>query len=450
MKKLFILFGACLLAVVPPLAADEEDDFFDDGAIEVEAAATETNVDEALEKESLSLSGNIEAVGSYTLTRDFLWGNTDIDDNALAYYLTGDFLIDARLRRGFRAFTDINIGYSNVGLPTYHYFTQIPTMAPLIVSEDQDMLIGVKELFVDFNISNVVYFRVGKQVLTWGRGYLWNPTDLINVQQKSFLNMDALREGTFGLRTDFIFDRAFSVYTFVQFQDAEDFSDMAVAGKVETLIGATEMSLSAWWRGGEFPVFGYDISAPLFWDLDFRGEIAVSWGDNRDKMRTDGTVYSIRDRLVPRFCVGLSRSFDFQDVENRIMVNAEFYYNDSGYDDNMFESLSGLTLINFYSEYYDANNYGRFYGALFVTINKFLISQFTLTLSGMGNFSDMSFMAVAELAYAPVYNFTMSFRLLSFLGENYREYTVAPEISGTSVLLGNNLIGAGISCSVKF
>ena len=47
-------------------------------------------------------------------------------------------------------------------------------------------------------------------------------------------------------------------------------------------------------------------------------------------------------------------------------------------------------------------------------------------MSGLGNFSDLSFIAMADLAYAPVNNFTLSLTVSSFLGADLREYTTLP------------------------
>ncbi len=58
----------------------------------------------------------------------------------------------------------------------------------------------LKEFFADGNYKYKVYVRFGKQNLKWGRGYLWNPTDLISQDRKDFGDMDARREGVYGLK----------------------------------------------------------------------------------------------------------------------------------------------------------------------------------------------------------------------------------------------------------
>jgi hypothetical protein len=417
---------------------DSEEDFF--GSAPVEAGQGEAEVKnpaEALERERLGLSGNLEASGSYLLTREFLRGETGQEDNELGLMVQGDFLLDARLTKGFRAFLDLGIG-TVVGQPT--------------------ALIGLKEVFIDFNAANVVYFRAGKQVLQWGRGYLWNPTDLINVQRKSFSDLEALREGVFGLRADVVFARAFHLYTFLDLNDVQDLSDLAVAARAEFLLGSVEFAFSGWAKPSEIPVFGFDLSAPLFWNISFHGEGTLSWGYPVDKMTTGGSADPIRDRLVPRVSVGLSRSFTAGDIQDRIVVNTEFYYNGLGYSQDMFEVLApgSPELATFLSTYYKSGDYGKYYGALFVTINRLFKTNLTLNLSGLGNFSDTSFIAMADLAYAPVNNFTLSLTVSTFLGPDLREYTTLPRnIEPNPALppdyaLGGSAFSVGLGARVAF
>jgi hypothetical protein len=451
-----LLAGALCLGAAGLLGAQEqaapdqsEEDFF--GSAPVEAGKGEAEVKnpaEALEQEHLGLSGNLEASGTYLLTRDFLRGKTGQDDNELPLMVQGDFLVDARLMKSYRAFLDLALG-TVVGQPT-----------PLIL---------LKEVFVDFNFANKVYFRAGKQVLQWGVGYLWNPTDLINVQRKSFTDLTALREGVFGLRTDVVFSRAFHLYTFIDLNEVSDLTDLAVAARAEFLAGSVEFAFSGWGKYAQVPVFGFDLSAPLFWNLSLHGEGTLSWGFPGRKMRDDGSTYSVSDELVPRASVGLSRNFDSGNIQDRIVVNTEFYYNGLGYIQNMFEVLPELPtpplpdlppLTTFLDgdptkdigPYYHSGDYGTWYGALFVTINRLFKTNLTLNLSGLGNFSDLSFITLAELDYAPVNNFTLSLTVTSFLGPDKREYTTLPRFDSTKAAydLSGSAFSVGLGAKVNF
>lgn len=443
-------------AVAPAASGAGEDEFFGSGAVEAtQGTAEKKNITEDIEKERVGLSGILQATGSYTMTRNFVQGITGAEDNALSNVMMGDFLVDVRLKKSFRAFVDLNLGYLTAGTPVIHNFTVLAPLPPpstLLVSENQTTLLAVKEIFVDFNAANTVYFRAGKQVLQWGTGYFWNPTDLINIEHKSFTNLTALREGVFGLRSDVVFAREFHLYTFLNLNALQDITDVAFAARSEFLVGAFEFGFSGWFKSGKIPVFGVDLTSPFFWNLNLTGEASLSWGDNQNKLDANGvSSYSIRDQLVPKVDVGLSRTFDAFDVLDRISVIAEFFYNGAGYDDNMFQKLGPIGLAalqNFLTGYFQPGYYGKYYGALFITVNQFIVSNMTLTLSGLANLSDTSGIAMVALAYDPVNNFELSLQLGSFLGPDNSEYTVS--FNPSSGTPANNMFFVSLGAKVNF
>jgi hypothetical protein len=416
-------------AVGQAAASGSEDEFF--GSADVEAkpgAAEKQNVADVVEKEHVGLSGQLQAQSSYTMSRDFVQGRTAPSDNSFSNIVGGDFLVDIRLQKGFKAFLDLNLGFVPGGIPTEHNATKLFPLpsGPLTFIENQDTALLIKEVFVDFNIANTVYFRAGKQVLKWGTGYFWNPTDLINIEHRSFTDTSALLQGVFGLRSDVVFSSNWHLYTFLNLNGVQDITTTAFAARSEFLVGSTEFAVSAWLKSGKLPVFGADCTMPLFWSMNFTSEASISWGDNQDKLDTLGNAYSVRDQLVTKIDVGLSRTFDALDVQDRVSVNLEFFYDSDGYSQNMFDVLSPVPggLQKFFTGgYFQSGYYGQYYGAAFVTINDFGSTVMSLTLSGLANFSDTSATVMAGLSYAPVNNFTLSLQLGSYLGPNNREYT---------------------------
>ncbi len=426
-----------------------EDDFFSSPDVEVKPGVAENKaLQEEIDRQRTGLSGVIEARSGYTVTRGFAAGTRDLADNPLSGSVSGDFLIDVRLKPGYRAFLDLNIGYLTTGTQVTHVFSVLPAGTPLIVTEEENTLIGLKEAFVDFNFANAVYFRAGKQVLQWGTGYFWNPTDLINIEHKAFANLDAFREGVFGLRTDVVFARELRLYTFLNADGIENATQAAFAARAEALAGSVELGASGWFKGGRIPVFGADISAPLPWSLNMTGEASFAWGDNQAKMRTDGSVYEVSDELVVKSSVGLSRTFDAWDVSDRIGVTTELFYNGSGYGDNMFRELGAIDRARFFAGYYHLGYYGRYYAAAFVTVSKFLVSDMTLGLSGIANFSDRSGIALVSLSLSPVDNFTLSLQVSSYLGPDNSEYTASYDAASGGFV--NNLVTATVGAKVAF
>jgi len=346
-------------------------------------------------------------------------------------------------------FMDADIDFVPTGVPIVHSFMTVPPgPVPLVVSEDQTTIFNVREVFVDFNFANAVYFRAGKQVLQWGVGYFWNPTDLINVSHKSFTNLNALLDGTFGLRTDVTFSPAAHLYTFINMNNVQDLSTVAYAGRMEFLVGKVEFGVAGWYQYNEVPVFGADLSMPLFWELNLTAEASFSWGDPNQKLDTNGIPYSVDNQFVPKVDVGLSRTFDAFDVQDRITVAVEFFWNSDGYDQNMFEALNATGLRIFEGGFYHAGYYGQYYGAMFVTINSFGLSNMTLTLNGLCNFSDMSAIALVGLSYAPIQNFTLQLQIGSYIGADNGEYVLS--YNPLTNALTNNMFFAILGAQINF
>jgi hypothetical protein len=441
----------------PPAAGQQgatsssEDEFFGSAGVEAkQGAAEKPNAAEAVEveKEKLGFSGQLQSLSAYTVTRNFVQGTAGVNDNTFANTVMGDFLVDARLPKSYRMFMDLNINYVPTGVPVPETFSGFPGPGTLTLVQNQTTLLDIKEVFVDFNFANTVYFRAGKQVLQWGTGYFWNPTDLINVSHKSFTNLNALLDGVFGLRGDVTFTPSFHLYTFINLNGVQDLTDVAYAARTEFLAGKAELGLVGWYEYNKIPVFGADLTMPLFWELNMTGEASLSYGDNQQKYDTSGNAYSVSSQLVPKVDLGLSRTFDAFNVQDRVSVMTEFFWNSDGYNQNMFQDLTGLNLNTFYSTYYHAGYYGQYYGALFISIGSFGLTNMTLSLDGLCNFSDMSAIALVGLSYEPVSNFTLQVQVGSYLGANNGEYTIS--VNPTTTAITNNQFFGILGATVNF
>ncbi|HTP60204.1 MAG TPA: DUF1302 family protein [Spirochaetia bacterium] len=404
-----------------------EGDFFGSGDVEAkQGTAEKQNPAEAVEGEKLGFSGQLQALSNYTMTRNFVQGNAGLSDNSFANAVIGDFFLDARLPRSFRTFLDLNITYVPTGALVPVTFTGVPSPLPstLTLAQTQTTVLDIREVFVDFNFSdNALHFRAGKQVLKWGTGYFWNPTDLINIQHKSFTNLSATIDGVFGLRTDVTFSPNFHLYTFINLNGVTDLTDIAYAARTEFLAGTVEFGFSGWYQynaSNQVPVFGADLTMPLFWELNLTGEASFAWGDPVQKQDPNSTLpYWVQNQPVAKVDVGLSRTFDVLNVQDRMTVMAEFFWNSDGYSQNMLQ-VPGFELGYFHPGYY-----GQYYGALFISINDFGLQNMTLSLNGLMNFSDTSAIALVGLSDSPVNNFTLQVQLGSYLGPNVAEYTTA-------------------------
>lgn len=346
MKNLLLIFVVFICSNIYAQEVIDENALFPNPEIGI---GTIDNKPPEEEKKSVGFSGEITSVINNS------------QNNQLSSYILGNFLIDARLKKGTKGFTNIETKYTSE-LDTTNFI--------------------LKELFLDFNIKNKVYFRAGKQVLQWGRCYLWNPTDLVNIEKKTFEEKIGAREGAYGIKMHIPFDTKLNIYSF-----ARDIDSTAITSKVEFLVGNTEMAFAVWGKKGFKPVYGYDFSTRLF-KIDTYGELSASRS---------------RDKWDPEASIGFNKSFDFRDVNDRITTRCEFYYNTNHY------------------------------AALFASYKKFIISDLTLNMNLVGNLNDHSSILSSGVNYEDLTDFNIGLTVYSYLGPANREYT--PSGNGVSTQL---------------
>jgi hypothetical protein len=274
---------------------------------------------------------------------------------------------------------------------------------------------------------------MGKQVLQWGRCYLWNPTDLINIEKKSFLRKIGSRDGAYGLKMHIPFGTEFNIYGYLDARRINRIDSISGTAKFEFLIGKTEMAFSVWGKRGRNPVYAYDVSTGLL-NLLINGEIALY-----QKMDVYGILFnndipilsSEEKEWVPRICLGVSRYFTVNGVPDRLMTIVEMYYNQPGNDQRRFPVplyiLNSDTLVAslLASGLYEPNNFSRFYISFFSSFSRFIISDMTLYVNAIGNINHRCAMITAGLTYKNLHNFSCELLLVGYIGKDRTEYTIS-------------------------
>ncbi|MDD5773074.1 MAG: hypothetical protein PHX78_06360 [bacterium] len=425
-KFLFLFFIIFTCSSIYAQEKIDENSLFSNPEMGIETTGVVDNKSSEGEKRSVGFSGQIISVVSYTGTKDWI-NKGDDRNNYFANFILGDFFIDVRLPKGTKGFVSVETNF---------------------IADTDTTSSSLKELFLDFNIKDKVYFRTGKQVLQWGRCYLWNPTDLINIEKKTFFQKIGSREGAYGIKMHIPFGTKLNIYSFIDTGKTSDADSTAVASKIEFLVGNTEMAFAVWGKKGYKPVYGYDFSTRIF-KVDTYGEFAASHGENHDRMMVEnGVLVKSRsaDKWNPRASIGFNKSFDFRDVNDRITTTFEFYYNHTGYKEDIFnddviypyqdpivqfDSTGGITLKTsgtkkdflLDNNLYEMNSLSRYYAALFTSYAKFIISDLTLNLNIIGNLDDKSSILTTGVTYTDINDFTLGFNIYSYLGYSNREYT---------------------------
>lgn len=439
MKKLLLMFGlmiccsAFLLFYQNTVFAEtvNEDEVFGDGDnIVSQDNIVKDDVDSELQGNHVGFSGQISANMAYhrlNQENDATGGIQDSD--LLANSMTTDLFMDVRLKQGVKAFLSVGGDYYPVLSETEKNIQGID-----VSSADKDSGYfsgGIKEVFVDTNLQNKVYFRMGKQVLKWGQGYFWNPSDLLNIEKKDFTDLDSVREGTYGIKTQIPFGVKQNIYLFTDMNDTTDPGTVAQALKYEFLIGNTEMSISALVRSGNKPVWGYDFTSRLG-DVDLRGELSLIDGSDCSRFDEHLNAETLDGEEILRACLGFAKGFDQGNIKDRISLTGEFYYNQAGYDRNILQlaAKQGSTVLTSTANSYLANYYSnsKYYAALFSTISKVWGSDTSFNLNAIMNLVDNSALVVTGISYAPsINNITVSLNVGYNLGDKYTEMMVTGE-----------------------
>lgn len=434
-----VFFLVAMFVTAVSIHADEfevdEDALFGDTSITMVDSSELTVASEAvdgIDSTIVSFSGGVTSVGEAAFSRDWFSGfsRDEIDPGAL---MLGDLMLDVRIPMGVKAFADAEVHYS---------------------PDSGGTALFVPEIFLDANIGRKIYFRAGKQVLQWGRGYFWNPTDLVNVERKTFIEKVGSREGTFGLKTHVPFGTRWNIYSFLDLNRLELVDSLAGAVRFEGLFGGTEAGIALWGRRGRDPIFGFDFSTTVLW-WSVTGEMSITSGNNYRLFDINNSAVFTGDTADPfvafktfgndpvvRFSAGLLRTFDLLDVDDRLMIIGEFYFNQIGDNGNTFEKYSAgakldsvIALAGTDSDLkklqageallqgFEFNSIARYYSAFFVTVSKFIISDMTLQLNGLVNYNHGCAVLTVGLQYRTLHNFSLGCLVTCYVGPEESEYT---------------------------
>jgi len=126
----------------------------------------------------------------------------------------------------------------------------------------------VNELYTDLNFGDLVYARAGKQRLSWGAGYVFNPSDPVNPPKDPTASRSAL-EGVPSLKAEII-AKPVSLMTFAVVHDK--IRETGYGAKLSTsAIPNSDVSVSGYWSPSQSWTAAFSASvAPLYelpgWD----------------------------------------------------------------------------------------------------------------------------------------------------------------------------------------
>ena len=203
----------------------------------------------------------------------------------------------------------------------------------LVASKDG---FSLDEIFVDTAIDRKLFFRLGKQRVSWGVGNWYKPADVLSLSAIDPDNPTANREGPFAFKTDMPFGLNHASLYIVPPTDGDP-SKFSVAERTDLVVGGFELSFAGFYRSdlAAKPRLMFMFSGALG-NFDIYGENVVAWGSDRIYVTKSGSDYitsTIENTPVFQSTLGVKYSWQNSDGLG-LDVHVQGYYNGAGYADS--------------------------------------------------------------------------------------------------------------------
>jgi len=384
------------------------------------------------EEELLTASG-VEIGGDFSFSLDSSWFWQDgkkflsqlnkPTSSALSTGLRATIYLDARPDRDYRVFAKAKIS---------HPFSVKRYDDPGEQDREFHDVLRITELFADFHHKDEVFFRAGKQKISWGVGYFFSPADIINLTAINPEDPEADREGPVALKINKPV-KSHNTYLYILAEEAEKPGDIGVAPKAEIVFKATELGLGAYYRQGRKPSAMATISSSLG-KVALFGEAVVKFGSDKNFLKADppgigAVIYRREDELFYSGTAGFMYTHSDDDGLFNMTAAAQYYYNGEGYDDPRFVwSTAPLLMVQGKLTAGDLAEVSKHYAAAMLSWQEVLKSDLSANLFWLGDLSGQTGYVTGSLAYSPVKKITTTFGVSYSYGAPGGQFTV----------LGNN------------
>ena len=469
--RLLALAAVFLMAISWPAGAQEEDPFsfsFDeDELFGGDEMITVTETAEApdplagiLKTETLHIGGSF----SGSLQGDWQWndpwsnppladlpGSLEPDSYGLSPALSASLYFDARPTESTRFY-----GSAKSAWPFEN------TIDGVAVPD-----IRIFELFSDFSWDDKLFFRFGKQTITWGVGYFFSPADVLNIQAIDPEDPTAQREGPVSIRAHYpIPGSQNNLWAYAVFDDPEmKPEDTALAAKAEFVLGPWELGVGGWYRYDR-PLRGMLTASGSIGQVSLFGEASLSWGSERpwvadvDVFEQGFLVY--RDDDSSLFFKG-SAGFTYANDDLKIGLTGQYLYDSEGYANKDRENLitdakdnesSIKSILLSVDPDIDVDatfsgfvkgliiNSGRHYAALNLSRTELFTEDLSLNVFVMANLSDFSGFVRPGLSYQLFDGASLGLSTLFVFGPEDSEYIVLNDGPAVGITVSSTL-GSG-------
>ncbi len=211
---------------------------------------------EEAERPSFSLVGSLDPHLAYSLeNRGSVFSNPLLGSSAPFSDASAGGLIDGKLT--------FSRDYRSLGLLDFT-FRDDALLGSRDGSTVESMAFTVNELYADLNFGDLLFLRLGKQRLSWGSGFVFNPSDPVN-PPKDPTSRRAVREGVPALKAEVI-ALPISLMAFAVVHDS--FDETGYGAKLSTsTVPNTDLALSGYWSPSQSWTAALNVSTAPFYSL---------------------------------------------------------------------------------------------------------------------------------------------------------------------------------------
>jgi hypothetical protein len=407
----------------PPAGASREDDIFGGASVEVPAGGglMPDALQDAMDsfdvggllflRADASVPDDVEPIEATTSSRNLL-----------------DVYLDARPTDRVRAFAGFRVGFD-------------PTVAPgstdAFGNPQEQLTFALDQLWLKGDVSQLAFVTVGRQRIKWGASRFWNPTDFMNQAKRDPLDVFDRRLGVDLVKLHVPFeDLGWNAYFLASLDDVTSPWKVGGAARLEAaVLDSAEVTVSTAFREGAPFKLGADVSAGV-WLFDVRAEGAVQKGVRTPMYFGEIDIDSF---TFPR-AIDVSSAWVFQGVlgadvtipyseQDNVIVGAEYFYNQLGYDDP--DIYPWLLLNGAFTPLYLGEHYAALYGVLYGPGS---FNDTGVTASALANLSDGSALVRLDLSQVVLTKVTLNAYGATHLGTEGGELRFGLEVPPTPLI----------------
>lgn len=266
----------------------------------------------------------------------------------------------------------------------------------------------ILELYTDFSIKDIAFFRFGKHSVKWGVGYFYSPADVINLSAIDPANPTLEREGPVSLRVHVIFPGTLHNLWMYVLPDTTGFDPKKTAGAVkgEFVVNDWELGVSAWYQYQRAPRFIFTATGSIAGKVSVFTEGVFAWGSDYTYHKDDSgfTAYTEKNKPFFQATAGLM----YTHAESSTSIAVQYFYNGFGYINpkpliKRVKSVDPKTIPAVFADIGSMVFIGQHYVALLLNQNKIGTDRLGASLFAQYGFSELAGMVTLSLNWNPVH-----------------------------------------------